>query len=136
MHACILSSAAEVDHLISAVNPQSTTATPKVTTDLRELAAEDRRALPVLHLLLNTASWMSQAAVQSSLNASASDLDALEQYNSLARHAEVWSHLVCISWCVSSFMSSVWRECQHVMHQRWSEKLQGSTACSHSIVLF
>ena len=90
VYACVLDSAADVDHVISTtvsitVPPDS----PGFVADMDERAASQRRDMPVLQLLMNAASWADQCSSRLSSQAAAGDASADESYTPVAEVAQV-----------------------------------------------
>jgi hypothetical protein len=90
VHACILSSAADVDHSISGAAPAASRQDDSIG-DIQKQTAEERRKLPVLRLLIDTSVWMAQCAARLSARASSGEVAAGVLYGTSVRHSEVCS---------------------------------------------
>ena len=96
VHACVLESAAAVDHAITTAAP-AIPASPAFIADADEGQAEERRAMPVLQLLMKTASWADQCASKLSSQSSARETPDDESYAAVSEVAQVRNQQYCLS---------------------------------------
>lgn len=88
VYACMLSSAADVDHAITSTAPAAPEK-PGFVADSQERAAMKRREMPVLQLLIDTTSWVDQCASRLSAQVSTGDKSSDELFRTVTRSAEV-----------------------------------------------